>query len=97
MLITAGGLVSHGGMSRRFRAFDVDTGQTLWEAIQGQYHLHGQRQTVHLCNAEPRAPTGHQPSPHRNRNAVGTVSILVQLAGYCRRARCTDGTTRSGQ
>jgi alcohol dehydrogenase (cytochrome c) len=35
MLTTAGGLVFHGDMSRRFRAFDVDTGQKLWEAILG--------------------------------------------------------------
>ena len=35
MLTTAGGLVFHGDMSRRFRAFDVDTGKKLWEAIVG--------------------------------------------------------------
>jgi alcohol dehydrogenase (cytochrome c) len=35
MLTTAGGLVFHGDMSRRFRAFDVNTGQKLWEAILG--------------------------------------------------------------
>jgi len=35
MLTTAGGLVFHGDMSRRFRAFDVDTGQKLWETILG--------------------------------------------------------------
>lgn len=35
MLTTAGGLVFHGDMSRRFRAFDIDTGQKLWEAILG--------------------------------------------------------------
>ena len=35
MLTTAGGLVFHGDMSRRFRAFDIQTGQKLWEAILG--------------------------------------------------------------
>ena len=35
MLTTAGGLVFHGDISRRFRAFDVDTGKKLWEAILG--------------------------------------------------------------
>jgi len=35
MLTTAGGLVFHGDMSRRFRAFDVNTGEKLWEAILG--------------------------------------------------------------
>jgi PQQ-dependent dehydrogenase (methanol/ethanol family) len=35
MLTTAGGLVFHGDMSRRFRAFDVDSGKKLWEAILG--------------------------------------------------------------
>jgi alcohol dehydrogenase (cytochrome c) len=35
MLTTAGGLVFHGDMSRRFRAFDIHTGQKLWEVILG--------------------------------------------------------------
>ncbi len=35
MLTTAGGLVFHGDISRRFKAFDVDTGKQLWEAILG--------------------------------------------------------------
>ena len=35
MLATAGDLVFHGDMSRRFRAFDAATGKKLWEAILG--------------------------------------------------------------
>ena len=35
MLATAGGLVFHGDMSRRFRAFDAETGKQLWESILG--------------------------------------------------------------
>ena len=35
MLATAGDLVFHGDMSRRFRAFDANTGKMLWEAILG--------------------------------------------------------------
>jgi alcohol dehydrogenase (cytochrome c) len=35
MLTTAGGLVFHGDMSRRFRAFDANTGKRLWESILG--------------------------------------------------------------
>ena len=35
MLATAGGLVFHGDMSRRFRAFDAATGKKLWETILG--------------------------------------------------------------
>jgi len=35
MLATAGGLVFHGDMSRRFRAFDAATGRQLWETILG--------------------------------------------------------------
>jgi alcohol dehydrogenase (cytochrome c) len=35
VLTTAGGLVFHGDMSRRFRAFDAETGKKLWEAILG--------------------------------------------------------------
>ncbi len=32
---TAGGLVFHGDMSRRFDAFDAQTGKKLWESILG--------------------------------------------------------------
>jgi alcohol dehydrogenase (cytochrome c) len=35
VLTTAGDLVFHGDMNRRFRAFDVYTGKQLWEAIVG--------------------------------------------------------------
>ncbi|HJT86725.1 MAG TPA: PQQ-binding-like beta-propeller repeat protein [Bryobacteraceae bacterium] len=35
MLATAGGLVFHGDMSRRFRAFDASTGKQLWQSILG--------------------------------------------------------------
>lgn len=35
MLTTAGGLVFHGDLSRRFRAFDAGTGKMLWESILG--------------------------------------------------------------
>jgi alcohol dehydrogenase (cytochrome c) len=35
MLATAGDLVFHGDLSRRFRAFDAETGKQLWESILG--------------------------------------------------------------
>jgi alcohol dehydrogenase (cytochrome c) len=35
MLTTAGDLVFHGDMSRRFRAFDAATGKRLWETVLG--------------------------------------------------------------
>jgi alcohol dehydrogenase (cytochrome c) len=35
VLATAGGLIFHGDMSRRFRAFDAVTGERLWETILG--------------------------------------------------------------
>jgi len=35
VVATAGGLVFHGDMSRRFQAFDANTGEKLWEAILG--------------------------------------------------------------
>lgn len=35
VLATAGGLVFHGDMARRFRAFDANTGKKLWETILG--------------------------------------------------------------
>jgi len=35
VLATAGNLIFHGDMNRRFRAFDAETGKKLWEAILG--------------------------------------------------------------
>jgi alcohol dehydrogenase (cytochrome c) len=35
MLAIAGGLIFHGDMSRRFRAFDARDGKQLWETIVG--------------------------------------------------------------
>ena len=35
MLATAGDLVFHGDINRRFRAFDAQTGKQLWESILG--------------------------------------------------------------
>jgi alcohol dehydrogenase (cytochrome c) len=35
VLATGGGLIFHGDMSRRFRAFDARTGRRLWETILG--------------------------------------------------------------
>ena len=35
VLATAGGLIFHGDMSRRFRAFDAATGQRLWQTTLG--------------------------------------------------------------
>jgi len=35
LLATAGGLIFHGDINRRFRAFDAVTGQKLWESILG--------------------------------------------------------------
>jgi len=35
MLATAGNLVFHGDMNRRFHAFDAETGKKLWETILG--------------------------------------------------------------
>ena len=35
VLATAGGLVFHGDINRRFRAFDAETGEQIWETILG--------------------------------------------------------------
>jgi len=35
VLATGGGLIFHGDMDRRFRAFDAETGERLWETIVG--------------------------------------------------------------
>ena len=65
MLATAGGLVFHGDMSRRFRAFDAATGKQLWETILGgnisvstiTYAVNG-KQYLAVIAAEGQSGTG---------------------------------------
>jgi len=64
MLTTAGGLVFHGDMSRRFRAFDVETGKKLWEAILGgnvsvstiTYSVNGKQYICVMTGYNPKVP-----------------------------------------
>jgi len=64
MLTTAGGLVFHGDMSRRFRAFDVKTGQKLWEGIVGgnvsvstiTYAVKGKQYVCVMTGYNPKVP-----------------------------------------
>jgi len=87
MLTTAGGLVFHGDMSRRFRAFDVDTGQKLWEAILGgnisvstiTYAVHGKQyicvmtgDNLKVPELSAEVPDMHTPTGH---NAIYTFAL----------------------
>jgi len=64
MLTTAGGLVFHGDMSRRFRAFDIKTGQKLWEGIVGgnvsvstiTYAVNGKQYICVMTGYNPKVP-----------------------------------------
>jgi len=64
MLTTAGGLVFHGDMSRRFRAFDVKTGEKLWEGIVGgnvsvstiTYAINGKQYICVMTGYNPKVP-----------------------------------------
>jgi len=64
MLATAGGLVFHGDLSRRFRAFDARTGERLWETILGgnvsvstiTYAVDGRQYVAVMTGDNPKVP-----------------------------------------
>ncbi len=64
MLATAGDLVFHGDMNRRFRAFDAATGKKLWESILGgnvsvstiSYAINGKQYIAVMTGNNPKVP-----------------------------------------
>jgi alcohol dehydrogenase (cytochrome c) len=64
MLATAGDLVFHGDMNRRFRAFDAATGKQLWESILGgnisvstiTYAVNGKQYVAVMTGNNPKVP-----------------------------------------
>ena len=64
MLATAGDLVFHGDMSRRFRAFDAATGKKLWETTLGgnisvstiTYQAGGKQYVCVMTGDNPKVP-----------------------------------------
>jgi alcohol dehydrogenase (cytochrome c) len=64
MLATAGDLVFHGDMNRRFRAFDAETGKQLWESILGgnisvstiSYAVNGKQYICVMTGDNPKTP-----------------------------------------
>jgi alcohol dehydrogenase (cytochrome c) len=87
MLTTAGGLVFHGDMSRRFRAFDVKTGQKLWEGIVGgnvsvstiTYAVNGKQYICVMTGYNPKVPelSAEVPDMHtpNNSNAIYVFAL----------------------
>jgi alcohol dehydrogenase (cytochrome c) len=64
MLATAGDLVFHGDMNRRFRAFDAATGKMLWESVLGgnvsvstiTYAVDGKQYVAVMTGNNPKVP-----------------------------------------
>jgi alcohol dehydrogenase (cytochrome c) len=64
VLATAGNLVFHGDMSRRFRAFDAENGKLLWETILGgnvsvstiTYAVRGKQYVAVMTGDNPKVP-----------------------------------------
>ena len=87
MLTTAGGLVFHGDMSRRFRAFDVKTGRKLWEGIVGgnvsvstiTYAVNGKQYVCVMTGYNPKVPelSAEVPDMHtpNNSNAIYVFAL----------------------
>ena len=88
MLVTAGDVFFWGDMDRRFRAFDADTGQILWERILGgiiqmstiSYAVDGKQYIAVLTGDSASGTTGLLPqvpdlNPPRGHNAVYVFSL----------------------
>jgi alcohol dehydrogenase (cytochrome c) len=64
VLATAGDLIFHGDMNRRFRAFDAETGKQLWETILGgntsvstiTYAVRGKQYVAVMTGDNPKVP-----------------------------------------
>lgn len=64
LLTTAGDLVFHGDMNRRFRAFDASTGRKLWETVLGgnvsvstiSYGVNGKQYIAVMTGNNPKVP-----------------------------------------
>ena len=64
MLATAGDLIFHGDMNRRFRAFDAATGKKLWESVLGgnvsvstiTYAVNGKQYVAVMTGNNPKVP-----------------------------------------
>ena len=84
MLATAGDLVFHGDMSRRFRAFDAATGKKLWETILGgnisvstiTYSAHGKQYVCVMTGDNLKVPELSKEVPEL-RTPTGNNSIYV--------------------
>jgi alcohol dehydrogenase (cytochrome c) len=80
MLATAGNLIFWGDMDRRFRAFDADTGEILWETIVGgiiqnstiTYAVNG-RQYVAILTGDGASGTG---------GPLSVVQTLTAVRGH---------------
>src|SRR6185312_4880567 len=64
VLATAGNLIFHGDMSRRFRAYDANTGKKLWETVLGgnvsvstiTYAVKGKQYVAVMTGDNPKTP-----------------------------------------
>jgi alcohol dehydrogenase (cytochrome c) len=87
MLTTAGGVVFHGDMNRRFRAFDAENGKQLWETILGgnisvstiSYGINGKQYIAVMTGDNPKVPELSAEVPEiktpRNVNAIYVFSL----------------------
>lgn len=87
VVATAGGLVFHGDMSRRFKAFDAVTGKKLWESILGgnisvstiTYAVNGKQYVCVMTGDNPKVPelSAEVPEMHTptGQNAVYVFSL----------------------
>jgi alcohol dehydrogenase (cytochrome c) len=86
ILATAGGLIFHGDINRRFRAYDAATGKQLWESILGgpisvstiTYAINGKQYVMVITGdnlAEPVLSRQTETNLTRGHNAIYTFAL----------------------
>ena len=90
-LTTAGNLVFHGDMSRRFKAFDAETGEPLWQTVLGgnvsvstiTYAVDGRQYVAVMTGDNPKVPELLGVAPElelpRGHNAVYVFALPAAL------------------
>ncbi|MEI9815210.1 MAG: PQQ-binding-like beta-propeller repeat protein [Acidobacteriota bacterium] len=85
VLATAGNLIFHGDMSRRFRAYDANTGKKLWETILGgnisvstiTYAVKGKQYVAVMTGDNPKTPELSAEVPELKAPASNAIYVFA--------------------
>ena len=85
MLATAGGLIFHGDMSQKFKAFDAETGKELWQTtLVGNisvstitYAVKGKQYVAVMTGDNPKVPELSKEVPELNTPKHNAIYVFA--------------------